>query len=303
MSQTPPPSPADGVEVTPALLRGWPLPQPGGGKESRGRTLIVGGSAETPGAVLLAAEAALRSGAGKLQVATAASVAPALSVAVPEALVRGLEETPAGAVAASSAVERIADLAGEADSVLVGPGLADPPEAGRLLRLLLPHVSCPLVVDALALAAVREDVTCLAPLAGRVVLTPNQQELAITLHRDEEDHEADEWLRDAALELAARSGAVVSVGGVTSYVAAPDGRVWVDRSGGAGLGVSGSGDVRAGLVAGLVARGADVAQAAVWAAHVHGRAGERLASQIGRLGFLARELLPTVPPVVAEIEQ
>src|SRR3954469_4693554 len=96
--------------ITPQLLRSWPLPAPTGGKESRGRILIVGGSAEVPGAVLLAAEAALRAGAGKLQVATVASVVGALSVALPEALVRALEETPGGAVAAGAA-EQVRDLA------------------------------------------------------------------------------------------------------------------------------------------------------------------------------------------------
>ena len=69
----------------------------------------------------------------------------------------------------------------------------------------------------------------------------------------------------------------------------------------AGLGVSGSGDVRAGITAGLLARGADPAQAAVWAAFLHGRCGERLASSVGRLGFLARELPPEIPRVLAEI--
>jgi ADP-dependent NAD(P)H-hydrate dehydratase len=295
-------APAATAEVTPALLREWALPPPDGGKEGRGRTLVVGGSRETPGAVLLAAEAALRSGAGKLQVATVASAAPGLALALPEALVRGLEETPDGAVAARAA-DRLAELAAGADSVLVGPGLADVREAGQLLRRLLPHLRAPLVVDALALSAVTEDPTCLSGCDGRVVLTPNPAELGETLGRpDRGDPDPDQLRRDA-LELAARAGAVVSVGGATAYVAAPDGRSWVDRSGGAGLGVSGSGDVRAGLVAGLLARGADPAQAAVWSAHLHGRAGERLASTVGRVGFLARELPPTVPAVLAEIEQ
>jgi len=295
-------APATTAEVTPALLREWSLPQPAGGKEGRGRTLVIGGSAETPGAVLLAAEAALRSGAGKLQVATVASVAPGLALALPEALVRGLEETPDGAVAARSA-DQLVELAEGADSVLLGPGLADVREAGQLLRRLLPHVRSPLVVDALALSAVTEDVSCLAGCDGRVVLTPNPAELGQTLGAPDRGDPTPERLRRDALELAERAQAVVSVGGATAYVAAPDGRSWVDRSGGAGLGVSGSGDVRAGLVAGLLARGADVAQAAVWAAHLHGRAGERLASTVGRIGFLARELPPTVPAVLAEIEQ
>jgi ADP-dependent NAD(P)H-hydrate dehydratase len=139
---------------------------------------------------------------------------------------------------------------------------------------------------------------------GRVVLTPNQTELRKTLHQNEDEDEDDEQsLERDAVTLAKLSRAVVSVGGAASYVAAPDGRTWADYTGGAGLGVSGSGDVRAGLTAGLVARGADADQAAVWAAHLHGRAGERLAALVGRLGFLARELPAQVPGLLAEIEQ
>lgn len=296
----PQPSVADAVTVTPALLRSWPLPDAGGGKEGRGRTLIVGGSRETPGAVLLAAEAALRSGAGKLPVATASSVASAVAVALPEALVRGLPETADGAVRAEAA-ERVRDLAEAADCVLVGPGLQHPDRSGELLRALLPDLSTPLIVDALALAAVTEDVGCLGHLQGRAVLTPNPDELAHTLRVEVDDVEADPAA--AASELAATTNAVVSLGGETSWVASPDGELWCDHSGAAGLGVSGSGDVRAGIVAGLVARGAQPAQAAVWAAHLHGRAGERLASTVGRLGFLARDLHPQIPQVLAEIEQ
>jgi ADP-dependent NAD(P)H-hydrate dehydratase len=94
---------------------------------------------------------------------------------------------------------------------------------------------------------------------------------------------------------------VVAVGGVSSWVADPDGGVWRDDSGAAGLGVSGSGDVRAGITGGLLARGAEPAQAAVWAAFLHGRCGERLSSTVGRLGFLARELPPEIPRALAEI--
>ena len=93
----------------------------------------------------------------------------------------------------------------------------------------------------------------------------------------------------------------MGLGGATSWIAAPDGDLWQDESGGAGLGVSGSGDVRAGITGGLLARGADPAQAAVWAAFLHGRAGERLASSVGRLGFLARELGAEIPRALAEI--
>ncbi|MCW2748704.1 MAG: carbohydrate kinase, partial [Nocardioidaceae bacterium] len=85
--------------ITPQLLRGWPLPEPDGGKKTRGTVLVIGGSRFTPGAVLLAGVAALRAGAGRLQLATTQSSAPALSIAVPEAKVIGSTETEGGSMA------------------------------------------------------------------------------------------------------------------------------------------------------------------------------------------------------------
>jgi ADP-dependent NAD(P)H-hydrate dehydratase len=287
--------------VTPQVLRAWPLPEPTGGKEARGSILVIGGSSETLGAVQLAAEAALRAGAGKLQIATAESVAPFAATALPEALVRRLPETARGAIRADAADE-VRDLAESASAVLIGPGMIDTDETQAFGAALLPHLSGPLVLDALGLACVTADAGCVLHLRGAAVLTPNPKELALSLHRDAAELDDPDAALEAARALAERAGASVGLGGATSWVVAPDGRTWRDESGGAGLGVSGSGDVRAGIVAGLLARGADPVQAAVWAAHLHGRAGERLAAAVGRLGFLARELPPEIPRVVAEIE-
>ena len=284
--------------VTPPVLRSWRLPEPTGGKESRGSILVIGGSTETLGAVTLAAEAALRSGAGKLQVVVPSKVAPHISIALPEALVRGVPSTEEGAIRGDS-VELVLDLARSASAVLIGPGMADEPQTRQFVESLLPELDGPVVLDALGLAAVTADPSCLHRLAGRVVLTPNPTELAIALHVDAD--EIDEDPAGAARRLAEQAHAVVGLGGATSWVADPDGRLWQDQSGGAGLGVSGSGDVRAGVVAGLLARGAEPAQAAVWASYLHGRAGERLAASVGRLGFLARELPLQVPQIIAEI--
>jgi hydroxyethylthiazole kinase-like uncharacterized protein yjeF len=289
----------DATLITPQVLRGWRLPEPTGGKESRGSILVVGGSTETLGAVTLAAEAALRSGAGKLQVVVPSKVAPHVSIALPEALVRGVPSTEAGAIRASSA-ELVLDLAQKASAVLVGPGMADQEETCGLVEALLPELTGPLALDALGLAAVTADPACLHHLEARVVLTPNPTELAIALHVD--PAEIDDDPAGAARRLAEQTHATVGLGGATSWVAAADGRLWEDESGGAGLGVSGSGDVRAGVVAGLLARGAEPDQAAVWASYLHGRAGERLAATVGRLGFLARELPPEIPRVIAEVD-
>jgi ADP-dependent NAD(P)H-hydrate dehydratase len=288
----------DPTIVTPEVLRAWQLPETAGDKNSRGSILVIGGSSETLGAVLLAAEAAMRAGAGKLQVATAASVAPFAAAALPEALVRSLPENDAGAICGDAA-DVVRDLAESADAVLIGPGMADKEETQEFGARLLPHLRGPLALDALGLVCVTVDEACVHHLDGRVVLTPNPLELALALHAEEEDLADDPG--GSALDLAGRTRAVVGLGGVTSWIAAPDGVVWRDESGAAGLGVSGSGDVRAGITGGLLARGADPAQAAVWAAFVHGRCGERLSSSVGRLGFLARELSPEIPRALAEI--
>ena len=290
------------VTVTSAVLRDWPLPPPGTGKESRGRTIVVGGSTRTPGAVLLAAESALRCGAGKLQVATTRSTAPAMGVAVPEALVLPLPETGGGGIDPACAAEggELVELVRNAHAALLGVGAVDEPDVRALLEQLVPGLGNVVVLDALGLAPVTADVTFLHHLQGSAVLTPNLAELAIVLGAEPEEVEAD--VASAAVELARRSRCAVAAGGGESWIAAPDGRLWRDSSGGAGLGVSGSGDVLSGIVTGLCARGADPVQAAVWACHLHGRAGDRLASSVGRLGFLARELPAQVPAVLAEIE-
>jgi hydroxyethylthiazole kinase-like uncharacterized protein yjeF len=280
------------------VLRNWQLPEPTGGKNARGSILVIGGSAETLGAVLLAAEAAMRAGAGKLQVATVASLAPFAAQALPEALVRGLPETDGGAISAKAA-DTVRDLAEAADAVLFGPGMVDTEETQAFGERLLPSLQGPLAIDALGLACVTADPACLHHLGGRVVLTPNPTEIGYALHVEEDEIEHDP--AGSALELAERTHAVVGLGGAVSWIATPDGAVWRDESGEAGLGVSGSGDVRAGITGGLLARGADPAQAAVWAAFLHGRTGERLSSSVGPLGFLARELPAEIPRALAEI--
>ena len=294
-------SPTEATTVTSAVLRAWPLPAAGGGKDARGRVVLVGGSDQTPGAVLLAAEAALRSGAGKLQVVTAASVAPALAVALPEALVVGLPQGPGGDVDPDAADEVVSTASGAA-AVLVGPGIRDVDVARELCGRVVPRLDDVgvLVLDAAAHAWVGGSRGALRRTGARALLTPNPTELALTLGVERDAVTADPARH--VRELATSEGVVVAAGGEESCTSDAEGRLWVDQSGGAGLGASGSGDVQAGLITGLAARGASPAQAAVWGVHLHGRAGDRLAASVGRLGFLARELGAEVPRVLTEIE-
>jgi ADP-dependent NAD(P)H-hydrate dehydratase len=284
--------PSEPRVVTPQLLRDWPLPLPGGGKDSRGTVLVVGGSRFTPGAVLLAGIAALRAGAGVLQLAVAESTAAALSIQVPEALVIGLPETGSGSVAGEPP-DRLRELATEARVILVGPGLDDVHLTGDLLRHLIDAAGprTALVLDAYALGALSHEPDLLG--SQPVVLTPNLTEAGFLLGRDPGDD-----LASAATALAEKYGAVVSLFGTVAH---PDGRRWREESGDAGLGTSGSGDVRAGIVAGLLSRGAEPEQAACFGAWVHAVAGQRLIPRYGRIGFLARELLDGIAESITQV--
>jgi hydroxyethylthiazole kinase-like uncharacterized protein yjeF len=295
--------PAQAEAVTPTLLRAWPLPDGGSGKDDRGSVLVIGGARKTPGAALLAGVAALRAGAGRLTLAVADSVAVSLAVALPEAGVIGLPEATGGTVVGSAAGTLAAELE-TADAVLVGPGLDDKDQSTALLRELLKATTgnqpC-FVLDAFALASLPELEDELAPWASRLILTPNITEAGILLGRDVED------LHRQLPEVADKYQAVVSCQGV---IAEPrsSGRaagsvpgLWEITTGHNGLGTSGSGDVLSGAITGLRARGTGNAQAACWGTHLHAAAGDRLASRLGGLGYLARELNEELPPLMMEL--
>jgi len=302
VSGTSRPSESRADEVRPLDLRAlarWPLPDADGGKEGRGQVLVVGGSRRTPGSVLLAAEAALRSGAGKVQVATVESVAVAVSVALPEALVCPLAETAAGEID-SGAAATILGLAEDSEAVLLGPGLTDPESARVLMEHVVPDLRRPVaVLDALAMAYLTAHRDGVAHLGGRVVLSPNLVELATTLQIDEDT--VGGQLVQQSRELAGTAGAVVVTGGEQTVVSSVQGEVWLLDDPLPGLGSAGSGDVKAGVIAGLAARGLEPAAAAAWGVHLHHAAGRRLARQ-APVGFLARELLPCLPEVMRDAQ-
>ena len=286
------------VQVTPHLLRGWPLPEPGSDKKGRGTVLVVGGSRSTPGAVILAGESALRVGAGTLQVATVESVAGQVSVALPEARVQGFPEGDDGDLAKAGCGE-VTTMARNASATLLGPGMLKPEVAAEVLGGIVPDLDGPVVIDALGSAYLTEDHDAVRHLEGACVLTLNPNELAHTLGSSKEDVEGDPVA--AATELAARTRAVVLCGGTEKVAVDPGGETYLVHEGGPGLGSSGSGDVQAGIVSGLLARGVEPLQAAVWAAYLHGRAGDRLSGEIGTVGFLARELPPLLPLLLTEL--
>jgi hydroxyethylthiazole kinase-like uncharacterized protein yjeF len=286
--------PREPVELTPRLLREWALPAVGSSKYARGRVLVVGGAVGTPGAVQLAGVAALRVGAGQLQLAVAEPAAVALAVATPEAAVVGLTADPSGSVLPES-VGALTDAFATVDAVVLGPGLDNPDRTRGVVAAVLPGLGrrTSLVLDAFALGALPDLPALDAALGPRTVLTPNDAEAELLLGRAL----GVDRIADVAA-IASRYGAVVAC---HDLVAAPSGECWRIGVGHSGLATSGSGDVLAGTLGGLLARGAEPAQAACWAKYLHAAAGERLASRIGRIGFLAREVPDELPSLLNEL--
>jgi len=278
-----------------------PPPVHGSGttKNSRGRVLAIGGSAMVPGALRLTGEAALRVGAGKLQLATIASAAIGLGLLVPEAGVLALPQDDDGEIddAAGLLLERSLN---SCDTLVVGPGIGSTDAAQALLRLILtqPCDEVTLVIDALAIESARGLREALSTFDGRMVFTPHHGEMAM-LTGLEEDVIAQSPGK-VAHDVAGQYRAVVVLKGSDTVVAAPDGTVLHYGGGGTGLATGGSGDVLAGAIGGLLSRGAAPIIAAGWGVWLHGQSGRRVATTRGPIGFLAREVPAEFPRLLPQ---
>jgi hydroxyethylthiazole kinase-like uncharacterized protein yjeF len=276
------------------LLDRHPLPASSGGKEEHGRILIVAGSRDVPGAALLAAHGAMRAGAGKLQIACPDAIAVPLGVEMPEAKVVGHASHRDGGFA-PSAIPELADLASRADAIVAGPGLEQNGAAAPLGRALL-ALGKPMALDAALLHVLPDCEQAVRRAAVQPILLPHTGEMSSLLGCEPEDVEADPVA--AGRRCAERYQCLVLVKGAQSHVVCDNGEVWKYPGGGPGLGVSGSGDVLAGIVGGLLARGAEPLTALLWAVWLHGEAGRSLAGKVGKLGFLAREIPAEVPSLL-----
>jgi ADP-dependent NAD(P)H-hydrate dehydratase len=284
------------------------VPDGGSGKEGRGTVLVVGGSNEIPGAVILAATAALRAGAGKLQIATSREVAPWVAVTMPEARVIGMRQTASGGFHARAADALHADLS-QCNAMLLGPGMPACVATETLFATFVgaersrgARPGATLVVDAGALEAVGHHAAgARAAVRVPVIATPHAGEMARMCGLSRERIAASPLA--IAAEYAHRHGVIVVLKGERTYVVAPDGTSFHNTAGNGGLGTSGSGDVLSGIIAGLCARGAPPIQAAVWGVFLHAKAGEALARRMGRLGYLARELPGEIPGLMHHLSR
>ena len=266
-------------------------------KGSCGRILVLAGSLGMTGAAALAAEAALRIGAGLVTLAVPERIYPVLAAKLTEAMVVPIPDEGTGYFGGIQALEAALALAQNMDAVLVGPGLGRKPETSEFVRLFAADVKAPLVMDADAIAAFIGHLDALRDLPQVPILTPHLGEFAALLGKDAEEVAAD--LLHEAREAARAHQAVFVVKSACTIVVYPDGDAFFTTCGNAGMATAGAGDVLAGTVVGLM-RQMESGMTPIVGVYAHGRAGDLAYERSGN-GLLAGDILRLLPQALWEL--
>ena len=289
-----------GLCATDETVRAWLPRRPHDAhKFSAGLTLVVAGSPDYVGAPVMAATAAARIGSGYVVCAAPASIQPLLMTKLTEVTTLALPETPEGGLDPTRALDALAERLGKAQALLIGPGLGRAESTGALVRTLLQQSTLPAVLDADGLFALAGHTDLLTRhAAGRWILTPHAGEF---MRLAGEEVDLTDRVR-VAQTFAQRWNCVLVLKGMPSVVGCPDGRAYINGTGNPALATAGTGDVLAGLCAGLLAQGLAPVEAAVCALHLGGAAADRYARHRAAQTMLATDLLDQLPLLLREWE-
>ncbi len=266
-------------------------------KGTCGRILVLAGGLGMTGAAALAAEAVLRVGAGLVTLAVPELLYPVLAAKLTEVMVVPVSDDGMGYFAGDKALAEALALAGNADAVLIGPGIGRAEGTSEFVRLFAADVKAPLVMDADAIGAFRGHLDALHALPQVPVLTPHLGEFAGLLGKTVEEVEID--LLGIAREAAHAHQAVFVVKSACTIVVYPDGDAFFTTCGNAGMATAGAGDVLAGTVAGLM-RQMESGMTPIVGVYVHGRAGDIAYEHCGN-GLVAGDILELLPQALKEL--
>ncbi|MDX9820448.1 MAG: NAD(P)H-hydrate dehydratase [Syntrophales bacterium] len=272
-----------------------PERDPNAHKGSMGEALFVAGAAGYCGAPAFAALSFLKAGGGYARLAAPASVVPAVAARGAEIVFVPQKETASGSLAAANLPDLL-ELAAKMDVVVVGSGLSLDPETQALVRELVHKVGRPLILDGDGLTAAAEKPRILKGRKAPTILTPHPGEMARLIKGTAKEIERNRI--DAVRRATAEFGAVVVLKGAHSLIGDPDGRVYVNLSGNAGMATAGSGDVLAGTIAAMAGLGLPPLDAARKGVFLHGLAGDLAAGKIGEDGITASDILGFLPEAV-----
>ena len=300
-----PPSYVDAIKshvtvITPQWVQGClPRRERSGHKGTYGHAGIIAGSIGKTGAAALAAQAALRIGAGLVTVATPSSVNDILEAKLLEVMTLPMPETKARTLS-RAALDRLLAFMTTRDAVAIGPGLSTHHETVELVQALTARLDRPAVLDADALNALTGRTAILASCKTPPIITPHPGEMA----RLEAEATSQTVNRDrigTATRFARERGLFVILKGARTIIARPDGAVAICPTGNPGMATAGTGDVLTGMVVGLLAQGLPSWEAACTATYLHGAAGDLAAAMKGEVGMIAGDLLEHIPTALIRI--
>jgi NAD(P)H-hydrate epimerase len=272
-------------------------------KGSYGHVLLVAGSVGKTGAAILCGQAALRGGAGLVTLATPEPALATVAAAQAEFMTEALPATASGTVASEAArLGGFATLLHGMTVLGIGPGIGTHPETQEFVRSVVGHADLPIVLDADGLNAFAGQAEILSNRkSAHLVMTPHPGEMARLCGFATPEVQADR-IRIAA-EFAGKWNAVVVLKGYHSVIAAPNGDVFVNTTGNAGLAKGGSGDVLTGLLAALIAQFGtrDLYRVVALSTYLHGRAAELVSAESDESGILAGEVARAVPAARANL--
>lgn len=282
------------------LVRDWlPFRPNTSHKGDYGRVLVVGGSRGMAGAACLAAEGALRAGAGLVSLAVPEDVYLPASSRLAEVMVMPVPCTGAGTLS-KKALPVISEMMERSDVLVLGPGLSTHPETVDVVREIVSFTNSPVVLDADGLNALAGHYDIIKKVKAPLVMTPHPGEMARLTGKSAGAVQQNR-LQEARLR-SSEWGVVLVLKGARTVVASPDGNIYINPTGNPGMATGGSGDVLAGVIAGLAAQGMQLERSAAAGVYLHGAAGDSAALEKGMMGLVAGDIINYLPGVIKSLE-
>jgi ADP-dependent NAD(P)H-hydrate dehydratase len=272
-----------------------PLPRrdASGHKGDYGTVLVLAGGRGMAGAAALVGAGALRSGAGRVRVASPAEVQPTVATFEPSYMTWPLPDDDRGRVRFPASREDLEHLLEGTDVLAVGPGLGRSEELRALVRWVIESVRVPTVLDADALNNLAGQTDLLKRLDRPVILTPHPGEFARLSGRSTEEVQANR--ESLAVELARGGENLVVVLKGSGTVVTDGSRLYVNKSGNPGMATGGSGDILGGIIASLIGQKLPAFEAAQLGSYAHGLAGDIARDQSGEVGMIAGDIVDALP--------
>ena len=285
--------------LTPDLIRTVSLPRPlDAHKGHTGHLLVIAGSTGKTGAAVMTAMSAMRAGVGLVTLGIPASLNPILEIHVTEAMTEPLPETKEGVLGEAS-FNRIMALLSDKKCLAIGPGIGTNPETKMLVQRLLQESKKPMVIDADGLNCLIGRTEILKNFEKPIVLTPHPGEMSRLIGTTAADVQKDRI--KCARNFAEKFNVHVVLKGARTVVAHPDGRVFINPTGNPGMASGGMGDVLTGVIAGFIAQGHSPELAAHAGVYLHGAAADSLAKNKGSFGYLATDVMNTLPEAIKRL--